>query len=596
MSPINEGTLEGMDAILEHSALVTIPEDEDASAVLPQSPGATTGLKASWLNDSRSVAADSIADTTKGVIDEQPQGKGVSPGSVPVLFYDRPAGPEPKAPSCLPKMSWKMWLLLAVLAIGSGGGIYGIISAVNNSRVPSTQPPSAAPSLSPSLIYNDDFLPTDEPTASPTRRPSLRPSVSIQPSAPPSPPVDIQELQHFLVENGLDSILLPSTPQSQAYQWLAYHDPAQIRISTDGEWRVMQRYLLGLFYFSLGGEDWLTKKFLTEQHECEWAGIKCSEEWVGVVTGIQLEAANLVGSLPWEMSKLETLQVMSFANNSLNGSIPETWWDFEKLSVLDLCQNQITGQLTSRVWDLPALEYFLVTDNLLKGRLPEVTNFRVLPLKYFDAGSNQLEGKVPASLWNLANLTRLYLEGNQLTGEFPPLPEAKNLSLQILKLHNNRLQGALPSTAQMDQLETVMLHDNSFSSAIPDSWFRNPKLKFLDLSENSFSGTIPDLADSPLLTDLYLNNNSLSGNLPEHLPVSIKYAWFHYNGFTGAVPQDFGVGSDNLISLFIHGNQLSGEISLCGTKTESNQTRLGADCSDSTPFLVECDCCECYPK
>jgi hypothetical protein len=119
-------------------------------------------------------------------------------------------------------------------------------------------------------------------------------------------------------------------------------------------------------------------------------------------------------------------------------------------------------------------------------------------------------------------------------------------------------------------------------------------LSYLDISENSLAGMIPaTLINATSLAYLYLNDNTLSGSLPAELPFSIKAAWFQDNELNGTIPQGFGEGYQNLSSLLLHGNMISGGVvEVC----ESKFIRLEADCANtSAPYYVPCDCCtKCY--
>lgn len=139
----------------------------------------------------------------------------------------------------------------------------------------------------------------------------------------------------------------------------------------------------------------------------------------------------------------------------------------------------------------------------------------------------------------------------------------------------------------------AFLHGNRFSSTLPQSWLQIPTLRRLDLSDNTLSGTIPaTLANCSSLEFVHLNNNSFSGQLPKTLPNAISDAWFQYNNLTGPVPQTFGAGCNNLTTLLIQGNSLSGSVpeALCA----SNEILLEADCLGSGTSTVQCSCCKCH--
>ncbi|KAI3772411.1 hypothetical protein L6452_03597 [Arctium lappa] len=60
-----------------------------------------------------------------------------------------------------------------------------------------------------------------------------------------------------------------------------------------------------------------------------------------------------------------------------------------------------------------------------------------------------------------------------------------------LHLDSFDLSGSLPDISSMDALETIDLHNNSFTGTIPNYLGTLPKLKELNLANNMFSGPIP---------------------------------------------------------------------------------------------------------
>ena len=406
--------------------LDTIPEDD--TDVRSQS-ASRSGLGASWFRlDSRSVTGDSVAETTKAVILTQ------GPSSDPPI---PPRIPDPAPTQCSVNISWKMWLLIGILAVAVGGGIFGIVSAVRAETTSALGSPTTVPSVSPVMITSNDdnFLPTDSPSRSP----------SIQPSVP------LEELQFFLAANVSSEVLDPSTAHYQTWYWLAYEDPAQIRLGDDDDddWKIIQRFLVAYLYFSLDGANWTSDNFLTGDIECNWDGIECNDTLS--VIGIKLCDAKLSGSLPSELSQLSGIKWLVFANNSLTGTIPETWWNFQNLQLLNLSANAITGQLSSRLWNITSLLSLDVVDNLLTGGIPEVSD-DARPLTILLADENELSGTLPASLWNLTNLAQLSLTYNKLTGGLPVVPEGRSIVLEALFLDHNQMQGSLPPCIGMDAL------------------------------------------------------------------------------------------------------------------------------------------------
>ena len=118
------------------------------------------------------------------------------------------------------------------------------------------------------------------PSAAPSAVPSMAPS-----SAPTSVRLDaiVDNLTSVSSENDLQN---KSSPQYQAAQWVADEDPLKVAI---GNPRLVQRYILAVFYFSTNGDEWLEcgrkdpicggdpneDSWLSESSECTWLANRC---------------------------------------------------------------------------------------------------------------------------------------------------------------------------------------------------------------------------------------------------------------------------------------------------------------------------------
>ena len=74
-----------------------------------------------------------------------------------------------------------------------------------------------------------------------------------------------------------DAIRSQGTPQYLACNWIANGDQRQIDIpsntTVEGSHVFVQRYVLALLYYSMGGDKWnsfLTNRFLSSEDECNW--------------------------------------------------------------------------------------------------------------------------------------------------------------------------------------------------------------------------------------------------------------------------------------------------------------------------------------
>lgn len=95
-------------------------------------------------------------------------------------------------------------------------------------------------------------------------------------------------------------ILTSGTSQSKAFNWLVNID--ELKLCPNRNVDIIQRYVLAVTYFSLGGDDWFTcaalansndtsacidqERYLSKANVCDWFNITCSID--GSIIGIAL--------------------------------------------------------------------------------------------------------------------------------------------------------------------------------------------------------------------------------------------------------------------------------------------------------------------
>ncbi|KAL8129427.1 hypothetical protein V2J09_018582 [Rumex salicifolius] len=179
----------------------------------------------------------------------------------------------------------------------------------------------------------------------------------------------------------------------------------------------------------------------------------------------------------------------------------------------------------------------------------------------------------------------LGLEG-PLPKDFNKLSKLSNLGLQ-----NNKLSGMLPSFSGLSELQYVYLDNNAFDSIPADFFDGLSNLEAMALDYNPLNATtgwsLPDtLASSAQLTNLSLMSVNLVGPMPDFLGgmASLSSLKLCLNRLSGRIPDSFNGsslqilwlnGQDgggmtgpidvistmvSLTSVWLHGNQFSGEI------------------------------------
>jgi len=122
----------------------------------------------------------------------------------------------------------------------------------------------------------------------------------------------------------------------------------------------VQRAALIDLYNSTDGDNWIDNSgwkddelFALPGTECSWYGINCSGDHV---KNIELNANNLMGSIPESIGDLTRLKKLDLKDNQLSGAIPPELGNLNKLKRLLLSSNQLIGEIPSELINLTKLE------------------------------------------------------------------------------------------------------------------------------------------------------------------------------------------------------------------------------------------------
>lgn len=230
---------------------------------------------------------------------------------------------------------------------------------------------------------------------------------------------------------------------------------------------------------------------------CTYRGIFCShsEDYMGnptdlVVTGIDLNHANLQGTLVKELSFLTEISLLHLNTNRFSGIIPQSFRDLSSLVELDLSNNHFSGPFPATVLFIP---------NLL----------------YLDLRFNSFSGPIPEDLFN-KKLDAIFLNNNQFDGELPQ--SLGNSPASVINFANNKFSGSIPfSLGYMGpRIKEILFLNNQLNGCIPEGVGLWTDLQVLDVSFNTLMGHLPDtlscLSDIEVLN---LGHNKLSGDLPD---------------------------------------------------------------------------------
>lgn len=242
--------------------------------------------------------------------------------------------------------------------------------------------------------------------ASPTAFPSSAPS-----GAPSFAPTSnrFADILDYVTQFSSPDLLTrenATSPQYLAADWVANIDEVQAPLESA---QLTQRYLLAVFYFSTGGDNWEECNryqscsvgfpwLAGTQSECLWDGVRCSVNQVvdKILIGNQVPLGNnLVGTLPVELSYLSDLSALVLIQGRINGTIPTEYGRLSKITTV------------------------FIQDHLLSGIIPEEIITNSPGMDMLALGNNKLSGPIPTTLGNMPVLRDLQLSGNQFTGTIP---------------------------------------------------------------------------------------------------------------------------------------------------------------------------------
>jgi len=130
----------------------------------------------------------------------------------------------------------------------------------------------------------------------------------------------------------------------------------------------------------------------------------------------------IAGTLPSEIPRIHSLEVLSLQECQMNGEIPHEIFAMSTLQELYLTDNNFQGPIPDRWGSLVDLESVSLAKNMLRGAIPESFGFspklKALSLKDQVSKGGGLSGTVP-SFHKSQSLTHLFLADNKLEGDLP---------------------------------------------------------------------------------------------------------------------------------------------------------------------------------
>jgi Leucine-rich repeat (LRR) protein len=282
------------------------------------------------------------------------------------------------------------------------------------------------------------------------------------------------------------------------------------------------------------------------------------------LTIIKYDMNQLVGPIPSSLARLSSLVFLYLSGNSLNCSIPAFIGQLTSLGVLYIHDAQLTGPIPSSITSLSRLEYLVLDVNSLTGPIPTGIG-SLTALFFFDLDLNYLSGPLPTSFGQLTNLETFTIDHNLITSTFPcEFSVLSSLTfidvdynyltslcsdlifpptLEVLDLSVNYFHSSFPASliSTLYQVELFDIHDNFFTSSLPENLQVMSSIYFFGANANLFSGSLPVCLGKMFgVNQLYLQHNHLTGTLDNLLlnwrRMSLENIDLSDNALTGEIP------------------------------------------------------------
>ncbi|XP_039168734.1 probable LRR receptor-like serine/threonine-protein kinase At3g47570 [Eucalyptus grandis] len=302
---------------------------------------------------------------------------------------------------------------------------------------------------------------------------------------------------------------------------------------------------------------------------CRWHGVICGRLHRRV-TGLDLQALKLSGSIPPHIGNLSFLRVLMLYNNSFHHEIPQQVSHLHSLRVLRLSVNTLEGEVPRNLSSCTHLTRLLLLKNRLVGEIPFEFG-SLVKLQLLGLGENHLTGTIPFSIRNMSLLEGLGLAWNELGGKIPQAL-GKLTKLKVLQLEGNRLSGTIPpSIFNLSSIKEFEIGNNEIGGNLPANiGFALPKIEIFTIARNRFTGVIPrSMSNATTLRWLQVTSNKLSGKMPPldcfNMLKLVKIG-YNYLGSGGYSDSSFFCSLTNatsLVVLFMQNNNFGGTLPEC---------------------------------
>ncbi|KAE8660869.1 Leucine-rich repeat extensin-like protein 4 [Hibiscus syriacus] len=244
---------------------------------------------------------------------------------------------------------------------------------------------------------------------------------------------------------------------------------------------------------------------------CNYTGVFCAQAtddaYATVVAGIDLNHANIAGSLPDELGLLTDLALFHINSNRFYGTLPQSFRKLNLLYELDVSNNRFSGEFPHVVLYLTSLKFLDIRFNEFSGRIPSQLFDLKLDALFFN--DNKFQSLIPDNFGN-SPASVIVMANNGLSGCFPSSSLVKMAgTLREIVLMNNEFTGCLrPEIGALKGLTVFDVRSNKLVGPLPDAIGEMKSLELLNVANNKLSGYIPQsICSLPNLKNFTFSNN-----------------------------------------------------------------------------------------
>ncbi|KAK7318992.1 hypothetical protein RJT34_03701 [Clitoria ternatea] len=265
---------------------------------------------------------------------------------------------------------------------------------------------------------------------------------------------------------------------------------------------------------------------------------------------LDLSSTRLTGPLPDFFDKFPTLREVRLSYNNFIGILPNSLAG-STITILWL-NNQVPGLSgTIRVIsNMTQLSQVWLHENQLTGSIPDLSQCKgLIDVQLRD---NQFTGVVPNSLFSISSLKNVSLGNNELQGPVPVFGKDVHVTLDGINSFCTDIHTPGPCDSRVMVLLEIA-EGFGYPIKLANSWKGNDpcngwsfvvcatgKIVTVNFAKQGLQGTIsPAFANLTDLRSLYLNDNSLTGSIPESLTTLTQLETLDVsnNNLSGEVPK-----------------------------------------------------------